>query len=94
VKRFFFTRTSKLVGGRSVPDNSHSIRLRNQGEDHVRAALRGTRFESIECLREAVWATRGHYEVSIAEGTSLRHDHGSQFISHAFQGELKTLGIE
>jgi hypothetical protein len=33
VKRFFFTRTSKLAGGRSVPDNSHSIRLRNQGED-------------------------------------------------------------
>jgi transposase InsO family protein len=25
---------------------------------------------------------------------SLRHDHGSQFISHAFQDEHKTLGIE
>ena len=60
----------------------------------VRAALRGTRFEAIECLREAVWATRGHYEVGIAQGTRLRHDHGSQFISHAFQDELRTLGIE
>jgi transposase InsO family protein len=60
----------------------------------VRAALRGRRFEAIECLREAVWATRGHYEVGIAQGTSLRRDHGSQFISHAFQDELKTLGIE
>jgi transposase InsO family protein len=25
---------------------------------------------------------------------SLRHDHGSQFISHAFQDERKTLGVE
>jgi len=33
VKRFFFTRTSKLVGGRSVPDNSQQIWLRSQGED-------------------------------------------------------------
>ncbi len=32
----------------------------------VRAALRGTRFEAIECLREAIWTTRGHYEVGIA----------------------------
>jgi transposase InsO family protein len=32
--------------------------------------------------------------VGIAAGVSLRHDHGSQFISHAFQDELKTLGIE
>ncbi len=27
-------------------------------------------------------------------GTSLRRDHGSQFLSHAFPEELKTLGIE
>ena len=60
----------------------------------VRAALRGTRFEAIECLREAVHFTKGRYEDKIAKGTKLRHDHGSQFISHAFQDELKTLGIE
>ena len=59
----------------------------------VRAALRGTRFEAIECVREAIWATKGHYEVAIAAGVSLRHDHGSQFISHAFQDELRTVGI-
>ena len=58
------------------------------------AARRGTRFEAIECLRQAIWATKGHYEVGIAAGTSLRHDHGSQFISNAFQDELKTVGIE
>jgi hypothetical protein len=35
-------------------------------------------------VREAIWAAKGNYEVSIAAGVSLRHDHGSQFICHAF----------
>jgi hypothetical protein len=48
---------------------------------------------AIECLREAIHLTKGRYDTNIAEGTALRHDHGSQFISHAFQDELKTLGI-
>jgi putative transposase len=60
----------------------------------VRAARRGTRFEAIECLREAIRSAKGRYEDKIAKGTKLRHDHGSQFISHAFQDELETLGIE
>ncbi len=60
----------------------------------ARAALRGTRFKAIECLREAVPVTKGRYDTQIAKGTALRHDHGSQFISHAFQDELKSLGIE
>jgi putative transposase len=60
----------------------------------VRAALRGTRFEAMECLREAIRAVKGRYDTNIAKGTKLRHDHGSQFISHAFQDDLKTAGIE
>jgi putative transposase len=60
----------------------------------VRAARRGTRVEAIECLREAIHSAKGRYEIEVAAGTKLRHDHGSQFISHAFQDELKTLGIE
>jgi putative transposase len=57
------------------------------------AALRGTRFEAIECLLEVIHLTKGRYDTKFAEGTKLRHDHSSQFISHAFQDELKTLGI-
>jgi putative transposase len=38
--------------------------------------------------------TKGRCENTIAKDTKLRHDHGSQFISHAFRDELKTLGIE
>jgi putative transposase len=60
----------------------------------VRAVLQRPRFQAIERLREAVGTTRGHYEVGIAAGVSLRHDHRSQFISHAFQDELCSLCIE
>ena len=31
---------------------------------------------------------------SILHGLSVRHDHGSQYMSDAFQGELRFLGIE
>ncbi len=58
------------------------------------AALRGTRFEAIECLREAVHLTKRRYYVKIAKDTKLRHDYGSQFISRAFQDEVGTLCIE
>ena len=60
----------------------------------VRAASRGTQFEALECLREAIHFTKGRYEAKIAKGRRLRHDHGSQFASHAFWDERKTLGIE
>jgi transposase InsO family protein len=41
-----------------------------------------------------VHLTKGRYADKIAKGTKLNHDHGSQFISHDLQDELKTLGIE
>ena len=47
----------------------------------------------MECLREAIHSAKGRYETEVAAGTKLRHDHGSQFISHAFQDELKTQGL-
>lgn len=60
----------------------------------IYAAVGGNRFDALEAVRQAVRATRGGFEEGIAEGTSLRHDHGSQFISHAYQDELRFLGIE
>ena len=35
----------------------------------------------------------GSYGEGIATGLALRHDHGSQFLSHAYQTELRFLGI-
>jgi hypothetical protein len=56
--------------------------------------LLGICFEAIDCLRDAVWATKGHYEIGIAASMSLRRGHRIQFISHAFQDVLRARGIE
>jgi putative transposase len=60
----------------------------------LHAARRGTRFEALEPLRQGVRQHFGGFAQGIAAGLSLRHDHGSQYMSDAFQGELKFLGIE
>jgi transposase InsO family protein len=59
----------------------------------IHAALRGNRFEAIEPLRQGVTAHFGAYEKGVAEGLAVRHDHGSQFLSGHYQGELSFLGI-
>ena len=55
---------------------------------------RGTRFEALEPLRQGVRQHFGGFAEDVAAGLSLRHDHGSQYMSDAFQNELKFLGIE
>jgi putative transposase len=59
----------------------------------IHAARRGTRFEALEPLRQGVRAHFGAYGEQVASGLALRHDHGSQFMSEAFQTELRFLGI-
>jgi putative transposase len=59
----------------------------------ARATRRGTRHEAIDTLRQAIRATRGTFDRDVAAGVALRHDHGSQFISYAFQDELRFVGI-
>jgi transposase InsO family protein len=59
----------------------------------VHAAIHGNRFDALEALRQAVHETRGGFAEGIAEGTALRHDHGSQFTAHAYQDEVRFLGI-
>lgn len=62
----------------------------------IHAARRGTRLETIETFRRAIRDRFGVFEhdVAAATGLELRHDHGSQFVSHAFQDELRFLGVE
>jgi putative transposase len=59
----------------------------------IHAALRGTRFEALEPLRQAVRARFGKFEADVGTGIGLRHDHGSQFLSHAYQQEVRFLGL-
>jgi transposase InsO family protein len=62
----------------------------------IHAARRGTRFEALEPVRQAVWSSFGLFAQDIAAEAALklRHDHGSQFVSYAFQEEIAFLGIE
>ncbi len=60
----------------------------------IHAAKPATRFEALEPIRQGVRRCFGGFAEGIATGLSLRHDHGSQYMSDAFQAELAFLGIE
>jgi transposase InsO family protein len=59
----------------------------------IHAAKRADRLEALEPIRQAVRASFGKFEEGAAAGVTLRHDHGSQYMSHHFQDELRFLGI-
>jgi putative transposase len=59
----------------------------------IHAALRATRFEALEPIRQGVRRCFGGFAKHIAAGLALRHDHGSQYVSHDFQREIAFLGI-
>jgi transposase InsO family protein len=58
----------------------------------IHAAARGTRFEALEPIRQGVKEHFGEYELGAAAGLAVRHDHGSQFLSRHYLGELAFLG--
>ena len=60
----------------------------------IHAAHRATRFEALEPLRQGVRRCFGAFGKDVARGLSLRHDHGSEYMSDHFQKELAFLGVE
>ena len=60
----------------------------------LHASRRADRFEALEPVKQAVRACFGAFAEDIAVGLRLRHDHGSQYVSHQFQAEVRFLGIE
>jgi transposase InsO family protein len=58
----------------------------------IHAARRGTRFEALEPIRQGVVERFGRVEKDAAKDLSIRHDHGSQYMSHDFQKEIAWLG--
>jgi transposase InsO family protein len=60
----------------------------------LHAADNGRRWEAIEALRDAVRDRHGIYGPGLLPALKLRHDHGSCFLSRAFQAELRFLQIE
>ena len=59
----------------------------------IHAATRGTRFEALEPLKQGVREYFGAFAPQAARGLTLRHDHGSQYMSHDFQEEIAFLGL-
>src|SRR3954462_15972211 len=59
----------------------------------IQAARRATRFEALEPIRQGVRRCFGGFAQGIGRGLAIRHDHGSQYMSDAFQQELAFLGI-
>ena len=60
----------------------------------IHAAKYGSRHEALEPIRQAVKGVFGHYDAKVATGVLIRHDHGSQYVSHDFQAEVSFLGME
>jgi transposase InsO family protein len=60
----------------------------------IHASKDATRFEALEPIRQGVREHFGCFAQGVARGLSLRHDHGSQYVSDAFQAEIRFLGIE
>lgn len=58
----------------------------------IHAALHGTRHEALEPVRQGVTARFGAVGKDVAARLSLRHDHGSQYMSDDFQSEIRWLG--
>lgn len=59
----------------------------------IHAALSGTRHEALEPVRQGIKARFGAIGKDAAAGLSLRHDHGSQYMSDDFQREIRWAGI-
>lgn len=60
----------------------------------IHAAKPGTRFEALEPIHQGVRSRFGAIAALVAVGLSVRHDHGSQYVSDAFQDQLAFLGIQ
>jgi transposase InsO family protein len=60
----------------------------------IHAALRATRFEALEPVRQGVRLCFGAFGKDVARGLAVRHDHGPQYMADDFQKELRFLGVE
>jgi transposase InsO family protein len=56
-------------------------------------AKRGTRYEAIQAVGMAVRQQFGDVAAGSARGLALRHDHGSNFMSEAFQQQIRFWGM-
>jgi transposase InsO family protein len=60
----------------------------------IHASRNANRFEALEPVKQGVRERFGAFAEKIATGLKLRHDHGSQYVSHDFQNEIAFLGLK
>ena len=60
----------------------------------IHASAAATRHEALEPVRQGVRRSFGAFGKDVATDLKIRHDHGSQYMSHDFQRELRFLGAE
>lgn len=60
----------------------------------IHASRNANRFEALEPVKQGVRERFGAFAKNIATGLKLRHDHGSQYVSHDFQNEIAFLGLK
>jgi putative transposase len=60
----------------------------------IHASRRADRFQALEPIRQGARERFGAFAKGVARGLELRHDHGSQYVSHHFRSEIRFLGIE
>lgn len=58
------------------------------------AARSGDRFEALEPIRQGVLRHFGAVERGVAQGLTLRHDHGSNHMARDFHAEIRFLDID
>ena len=60
----------------------------------IHADKSANRFQALEPIRQGVRKHFGAIGKNVATGLKLRHDHGSNYMSHDFQEEIAFLGVE
>jgi len=60
----------------------------------IHVVKKGTRFEALEPIRQAMKEQFGAFSGGIAAGLRLRHDHGSVYMRDDFQNEIRFPAIE
>ena len=60
----------------------------------IHADHSANRFQALEPIRQGVHKHFGAIAQDVAAGLTLRHDHGSNYMSRDFQAEIAFLGIE
>ena len=60
----------------------------------IHADKSANRFQALEPIRQGVRKHFGAIGKDMAMGLKLRHDHGSNYMSHDFQEEIAFLGVE